>query len=94
MYEVAHVRRGADLTLVDARVAVLRVLDLQRPLVRVRVMDGPEPLVACVRVPADGQQVDIAVPHPRNLQHIPNQPTLENLRSLKRIDTVARNSWE
>jgi hypothetical protein len=64
MYEVAHVRRGADLTLVDAGVAVLRVLDLQRPLVRVRVMDGPEALVARVRVAAHGQQVDVAVPHP------------------------------
>ena len=71
MYEVAHVRRGADLTLVDAGVAVLRVLDLQRPLVRVRVMDGPEALVARVRVPAHGQQVDVAMPHPRDLQHIP-----------------------
>lgn len=72
MYEVAHVRRGADLTLVDAGVTVLRVLDLQRPLVRVWVMDGPEALVARVRVPAHGQQVDVAVPHPRNLQHIPS----------------------
>lgn len=71
MYEVAHVRRGADLTLIDAGVAMLRILDLQRPLVRVRVMDGPEALVARVRVPAHGQQVDVAVPHPGDLQHIP-----------------------
>lgn len=66
--EVAHVRRRRYLAFVDAAVAMLRVLDLQRPVLRVRVVDGPEPLVARVRVPADGEQVDVAVPHPRYLK--------------------------
>lgn len=67
MNVLADVRRGGYLALVDARVPYLRVLDLQRPVLAGRLIDGPEPLVPGVRVPAYGQQVDVPVPDPRDL---------------------------
>lgn len=45
MYEMAHVGCGANLALVDAGVAMLWVLDLQRPVLGVRVVDCPEALI-------------------------------------------------
>jgi hypothetical protein len=68
MDEVAHVWRRADLALVDAGVAVLRVLDLKGPVFTVRVMDRAESLVTCVRIPAHRKQVDVAMSHPGHLQ--------------------------
>lgn len=70
MDEVAHVRRRGHLALVHAGVAVLRIFDLQHPVLRVLVMDGLEALVAGVRVPADRQQMDVAMPHPRHLHQL------------------------
>jgi hypothetical protein len=68
MNEVTHVRRCADLALVNARVAMLRVLDLQGPVLTVRMVDGTKPLVTGVGVPAHRQKVDVTVPHPRHLK--------------------------
>lgn len=68
MHEVAHVGSGGHLALVDAGVPVLRILDLQHPVVRLGHMYRPEALVVRVRVPADRQQVDVPVSHPRHLQ--------------------------
>lgn len=61
---MTHMRSGADLALVDAGVPVLRVLDLEVPVLRTLQVDRSEPLVAGVRVPADGQEMDVPVPHP------------------------------
>lgn len=68
MHEVAHVGRRRDLALVDARVAMLRIFDLQAPVFRVRMMYRPEPLIGGVRVAAHRQQMDVPVAHPRHLQ--------------------------
>jgi len=67
VYEVSDGGRGADLALVDAGVLALGVLDAQNPVLGVRRVDRLEALVACVSVPPHGEQVDVAVPHPRNL---------------------------
>lgn len=64
MYEVTHVWRCAYLALIYARVAMLRVLDLQCPVLAVRMVDRAEPLVACIRVPPHRQQVDVPMSHP------------------------------
>lgn len=64
--EGAHRLRG-DLALVDAGVALLSPLDVERPVVRLRRVGRLEPLVARVRVPADGEDVQVAVTDPRNL---------------------------
>lgn len=64
MYVLADVRRGGYLTFVDPGVSDLGILDLQCPVLAGRLVDGPEPLVAGVRVPADGQQVNVPVPDP------------------------------
>ena len=71
VHEVREVRRGGHLALVDAGVAVLRVLELQDPVVARGVVRRAEPLVVGVRVPGHGQQVDVAVSHPRHLQQQP-----------------------
>lgn len=68
MHEVAHVGYGGHLAFVDAGVPVLGILYLQGPVVRLHVVHGPEALVVRVRVPADGQQVDVPVSNPRHLQ--------------------------
>lgn len=60
-------RSCADLALVDAGVPVLRVLDLEVPVLGALLVDRPEPLVTGVCVPADGQEMDVPVPHPGHL---------------------------
>lgn len=67
--EGAHGLRG-HLALVDAGVALLRPLDVQRPVVRLRRVRRLEPLVRRVRVAAHRQDVQVAVPDPRHLEHI------------------------
>lgn len=52
------------LAFIDAGISVLRVFDLQNPVLRMRMMNGTETLIGCVCVPSDRQQMDIAVPHP------------------------------
>lgn len=70
--------RGAHLTFVDARVALLRVLDLKGPIFILRLVYARESLVTCVRVATHGQQVDVTVSNPgdRSISNIPN-PTVE-----------------
>lgn len=66
--KVADVGRGRDLAFVDPTVPVLRVLDLQHPVLRVRLVDRLEALISRVGVPAHRQQVDVSVSDPRDLQ--------------------------
>lgn len=61
---LANVGRGGYLAFVDSRVPDLRVLDLERPVFTGRLIDRPESLITGVRVPANGQQVDVSVPDP------------------------------
>lgn len=61
--EGAHGLRG-DLALVDASVALLRPLDLQRPVVGLRRVRRLEALVRRVRVTAHRQDVQVAVTDP------------------------------
>lgn len=53
--KVANVRRGRDLALVNPGISVLRILNLQHPVVRLRQMDRLETLIRGVRVPSDSQ---------------------------------------
>lgn len=57
-----------DLTLVDPRVLPLRVAYPESPIFRVGRVHRLEPLVRGVRIPPHSQQVDVPVPHPRDLQ--------------------------
>ena len=66
VHEVREVRRGGHLALVDAGVAVLRVLELQDPVVA--VVGGAEPLVVGVRVQTHGQKVGVPMTNPRHLR--------------------------
>lgn len=68
MHVVPYGRCSADLALVRARVPALRIPDLQGPVLRVRRVNGREPLVGCVREPVHRQQVNAAMPYPRHLQ--------------------------
>lgn len=61
---------GADLTLVNTGVLLLRVADPETPVFRVRGVDRLEPLVTGVRVPAYSQQVDVPVSHPGYLEPV------------------------
>lgn len=65
---MTHVRRRGYLTFVITAVPKLRIFDFQCPVVRLRVVDRPESLVVRVRVTADGEQMDVPVPDPGNLQ--------------------------
>lgn len=56
MNEMAHVRRRWYLTLVDARVPVLWILDLEYPVLRMRMVNGFESLVR--RVPTQRQDAE------------------------------------
>lgn len=67
---MTHMRSGADLALVDAGVPVLRVFDLEVPVLGALLMDRSEPLVTSVCVPTDGQEMDVPVPHPGHLSTI------------------------
>jgi len=68
MNVLADVRCGGYLAFVDPRVSDLRVLDLERPVFTGWLIDRPEALVTGVRVPADGQQVNVPVSDPGDLQ--------------------------
>ena len=59
---------STDLTFISPRVPLLRVLDLEDPLVPVRVVDRVVPHVGSVRVAADGQDVQVVVSDPRDLK--------------------------
>ena len=89
MERVAHVRRRADLALVDAAVLGLGRVDLQHPvLVSVQtvrmdgliavvgLVNGAVALIGRVRVSSHRQQVDVSVAHPRHLNT--SQPTETN----------------
>ncbi len=60
--------RGGHLALVEPLVPVCDGADAQLPEVRQRDVVGGEALVGRVRVPANGQQVDVAVADPRDLE--------------------------
>lgn len=59
-------RRG-NLALVSARVPLLGRLDLQHPVLGSGVVRGGEPLVRGVGQGANREQVNVPVPHPRDL---------------------------
>lgn len=61
-------RRRRYLALVDARVLALGVPDPESPVLGVGRVHGLEPLVGGVGVAADGQQVDVPMTHPGDLQ--------------------------
>lgn len=65
---MADGRRRRNLALVDARVLLLGVSDAQRPLFGVWRMQRLEALVGRVGVPADCQQVNVAMTNPRHLK--------------------------
>lgn len=64
---LANVGRGGYLTLVDSRVSDLRILYLERPVFTRRLIDRTKSLIAGVRVPANGEQVNVSVSDPRYL---------------------------
>lgn len=68
MDEVAEVRCGRHLALVDAGVPVLGILDLECPVFGLLLVDGTEALVARVSVPSNCEQMDVSVSHPRHLE--------------------------
>lgn len=62
----------AHLALVYAGISFLRPFDVQRPLIRVRlVVDGLETLIAGVRVRAYSQYMNVPVSYPRHLKTKP-----------------------
>jgi len=61
------VRCRGNLALVNPAVSMLRILDLERPVVRVGVVDRSKSLVVRVRVTANREQMDVPVPDPRYL---------------------------
>lgn len=70
MYVVRLVRRGRDLTAVDAGVFSLGILEPDDPVVGVRGMEGLKPLVSRVGVAAHSQQGSVTHSDPRDLKNI------------------------
>jgi len=65
---VADGRRGGYLALVDTGILPLRVAYSQDPILRVHLVHRLETLIARVRVTTNRQQVNVAMPHPRDLR--------------------------
>lgn len=65
---MTYVRRRGDLALVATTIPKLRILDFKRPILALLDVDRLESLVVRVRVLADGEQMDVPVPDPGNLQ--------------------------
>jgi len=80
MNVLTDVGRGGYLAFVDTRVSDLRILDLERPVFTGWLIDRPETLVAGISVPADGQQVNVSVSDPGDL---------ERQKEIKKISGVA-----
>lgn len=68
IHDMTHVRRRGYLTLVITAVPKLRIFDFECPVVRLCIVDRPESLVVRVRVTTDGEQMNVPVPDPGNLQ--------------------------
>lgn len=64
---MTHVGGGGDLALVNTAVPMLRILYLERPVLRLGRMDHTKSLVVRVRVTADREQMYVPVPDPRYL---------------------------
>lgn len=64
VHQDADGRRRRHLTLVRARVRLLRVAHLQRPVLHLRIVHALEALVVGEGGPAHGQQVDVPMPDP------------------------------
>ena len=64
----AHLGLGVDLALIHARVPALRRADLQRPVLGAVGPDDGEALVRRVRQHARRQDVQVALPDPRDLR--------------------------
>ena len=85
---MTDVGRGRHLALVDSSVPVLWVLDLQHPVLGLWLVDRLEALVSRVGVPAHGQQVDVPVPYPRDLQQhlgLKDEVTIDTLTMSWRV---------
>lgn len=63
-----HLRLSVDLALVYTRVALLRELNLQGPVVGLVRPDDLEPLVGRVGEDASGEDVEVPLADPRDLQ--------------------------
>ncbi len=68
LHEEAPDGLRADLALVPAGVSLVGVLDLQHPLVRLRAVQRLVAQIGRVCVPAHGQDVQVVVPDPGDLQ--------------------------
>lgn len=64
---MTHVGRRGDLALVNTAVPMLRILYLERPVVRMSVVDRSKSLVVRVCVTTNSEQMDVSVPYPRYL---------------------------
>lgn len=80
--EMAGGGRGGDLTLVNALVPLLQVVDQQHPVLRARGVPGREPFVRGVGEATHRQQVDVSVPHPRHLSGDTHNNLLFNRRNV------------
>lgn len=57
-----------DLTLISPCIPLLYVLDLKDPFILARIVNGSEAQVRSVSVASDGQNVQVVMSDPRNLQ--------------------------
>lgn len=69
----AHGGRRAHLTLVNAGVATLRITQLKRPILGLRIVQRWKSLIWRVSESIHGEQVQITVTHPRDLQNERNE---------------------
>lgn len=78
MYEMAHMWRRRNLTLVYPAVTMLRILYLQRPIVRLTLVNSSETLVTRVRVTTHSQKMNVPVTDPGHLEcHLKKKETVQ-----------------
>lgn len=61
-------RSGGNLALIDSRVLVLGVLELESPIIRSGIVDNSKPLIICIRVASCREQVDVTMSNERDLE--------------------------
>ena len=77
---MAHMWGSRDLAFVKPAISMLRIFYLERPIIWLHVVNCAKPLVIRVCVSSNGQQMDISISHPRNLQTHLEQKVTERSR--------------
>lgn len=67
VYKMSHGRRGTDLAFINSGVLSLWIAYPQAEILRVRMVNSFKPLIRCICIASDSEQVNVSMPHPGHL---------------------------